>query len=639
MKHIFQPTAITGNGQSLVTFGPNGEIMGYFYPNLDHSQNIKQGMVAVHSEGQLHWTYDDYFETSQSYILDTNILKTIAKAQDIEIEITDFMLENEPILVRKFHVKNRAMETKSGRVIQYLNINVDDIAEKNSVRYDFESKMIVQNRREATFVIMASDNLNGVSLGKSGEHNSAYSMTQNGWLNNQNLEIGNVDAALGFDYDLRSGEDVCFTLYFSPASDTDTAIQRAFTVKNQDYGELFLAAESVAENYLSKVKEIRVNDSLLKSVVNRSILGLKLICDKSGGGILAAPEFDPDFLGCGGYGFVWPRDAAEVTMLLNKINLRGVSEKFFDFAGKIQHESGYFEQRYWLNGNKGPCWCEYPQWLQIDQVAAVVTALYEWSNEPIPRFAPMMERASDFLLDFCAENGLHGTAADCWEKFSGTFTYSNAVIYRAFLSAAVWQEKSGNVEKAEQLKMSAKRVKEILLSTLYNGEYFARGIVGNGEVDYCVDAAFFGLVEPFRLLDLNSEIELKMAENMVEITNERLLKELPEGMGVLRHENDDYVDSSAGGVTTLWFARILLRLAVQLKEGDMAKADGYFEQGVSFLRAVARRSEKTLYLLSELIGGGDTDYWAMAHGWAMAEFVECVLLIEEFCPFFDGDSN
>ena len=629
MKHVFQPTAIVGNGQSLVTLGKNGEIMGCFYPNLDHAQNIKQGMVAIHSAGQLHWTYDSCFKTKQEYIGDTNILKTTATAVDIEVEITDFFLENEPIFIRKFHVKNISPMTKTGRLFQYLNVNVDDIAEKNSATYDRELKLITQNRRETTFAVTASDNLSGATLGKSGEHNSAYNTLQTGQLNNQKLEIGNVDAAFGFDYELHPDENACFTLYFSLAKDANSAVKGALNAKCQDYNTQLLEAKSASEEYLARARKIETDDPLINAVVKRSLLGLKLICDKVGGGILAAPEFDPDFLGCGGYGFMWPRDSAEVAILLSKVNLGDVAEKFFDFASKIQHGSGYFEQRYWLNGNKGPCWCEYPNWLQIDQVAAVIVALYEWSNKPNAKFVTMMERASEFLLSMRAENGLHKTAADCWEKFSGIFTYSNAAIYRAFLSASAWQEQLGNAEKATQLKTSAEKIKETILSTLYNGEYFARGISDSGEIDYCVDAAFFGLIEPFGLLDLDNENELKMAENMVKVTYERLLKELPEGMGVMRHEGDDYVDGSAGGVTTLWFARVLLRLAIHFREVDKEKSLKYFASGIEFLHVVAKRSEKVLYLLPELIGGGNTDYWAMAHGWAMAEFIECACLVAE----------
>ena len=34
-------------------------------------------------------------------------------------------------------------------------------------------------------------------------------------------------------------------------------------------------------------------------------------------------------------------------------------------------------------------------------------------------------------------------------------------------------------------------------------------------------------------------------------------------------------------------------------------------------------------LLPELIGGGATSRWAAPHGWAMASYIQCALLLDE----------
>ena len=44
---VYQPNAVVGNSQVLVTLGARGELMTFFYPHIDFSQNIHEGMPAV----------------------------------------------------------------------------------------------------------------------------------------------------------------------------------------------------------------------------------------------------------------------------------------------------------------------------------------------------------------------------------------------------------------------------------------------------------------------------------------------------------------------------------------------------------------------------------------------------------------
>src|SRR5690606_34243591 len=48
----------------------------------------------------------------------------------------------------------------------------------------------------------------------------------------------------------------------------------------------------------------------LRAAYVRSLLCLPLLCGDEGVAV-AAPEFDPEFISCGGYGYFWPRDGGE----------------------------------------------------------------------------------------------------------------------------------------------------------------------------------------------------------------------------------------------------------------------------------------------------------------------------------------
>src|SRR5207302_1131625 len=51
-------------------------------------------------------------------------------------------------------------------------------------------------------------------------------------------------------------------------------------------------------------------------LLRRSLLVCEVVADRATGGIIAAPEFDPHFTRCGGYGFVWGRDLAFTCLAL-----------------------------------------------------------------------------------------------------------------------------------------------------------------------------------------------------------------------------------------------------------------------------------------------------------------------------------
>jgi len=196
------------------------------------------------------------------------------------------------------------------------------------------------------------------------------------------------------------------------------------------------------------------------------------------------------------------------------------------------------------------------------------------------------------------------------------------------LTAAAWARHRGEEKRAVIWEGAAARIKTTLLAQCWNGNYFARGVNEYGTLDWQVDSSMLGVFDPFRLLSLDDPREREMVENMARVVCERLTKTLPEGDGIMRHEGDDYIDGSAGGVNTLWLARVLLRLAKWYAGKDTEKVLLYRSAAERYLHVVIARGTTT-GLLPELIGGGATHHWAAPHGWAMANYIRCALLLDE----------
>ena len=373
--------------------------------------------------------------------------------------------------------------------------------------------------------------------------------------------------------------------------------------------------------------QIALPDDLF-SAYRRCLLCLPLLCGQSGAAV-AAPEFDPDFLLCGGYGYCWPRDGAEYAAGLFEAGYESFVPRFLDWCAQHQDERGLWHQRYFLNGAVGPNWCLPPDTLQIDQVGAVLWLAGKYADEKTARnFAPAVRRAADYLLSRLDENGVHKNAFDTWETFVGSFTYSNAAIYAALKAAA-------RVLADEKYAVGAARVKNAVLQNFVrnNGEYsfLVRGLDARGGADETLDSASLGAIEPFELLDLENESELELALGLLRAITEKLEVDWEGGRAIRRFENDAYVGGVPACVNTLWMARCCLRVAFRLRE--IGREDGarvLAGRAQTFLQTVLRRATPT-GLLPELMQGPDgARWWAAPHGWAMASFCSGVLQLAQF---------
>jgi glucoamylase len=320
---------------------------------------------------------------------------------------------------------------------------------------------------------------------------------------------------------------------------------------------------------------------------------------------------------------------------MEKAGYPGHLARFLSWARRTQRPEGYWEQRYWLSGQRGPAWCTAEDSLQIDQTASVLFAMGRHAREldERERLAFLEEiwdsahRAAEYLVSSVSpETGLHSTAFDLWETFRGTFTYSNGAIAAALGEAAYLARNSGQNDLADTWQATAAAIKNAVISRLWQEDVFARGLDIGGRLDPAVDASALGLITPFEFLRLDDPAEREIAATCVDGIARRLGTDVDGAEAVLRFEGDGYAGGGPGALTTLWYARALLRLA--LAPGmDPEKAASYRARAVASMRAVLRAGTST-GLLPEMMGSGPGSHWAAPHAWTMAAFVMACLLLD-----------
>ena len=642
---VYLPSAVVGNNKTLITLGNSGEIMGWFYPAKDHAQQIHECLPAVYlgepNAGHLSWTWSEEWTRRQSYESDSNLCTTKLSGGDLEVSFCDLTPEESALLIRQITIRNISHHQRTGCTFLYGDWSLGGVRTGNGARYEPREGVLLQTHRDVSLAV-GGDGVEMWQCGKAGDgwHSNARDDLNDGALQQQNLEIGDVNWAVGFHFDLAPNEIIERLWLLSLGQNEGNAIIALQDAKQKSFEQHANARREADALWLApgmaKLKRAGGEISQeLQTAYKRSLLCLPLLCGEEGVAI-AAPEFDPEFISCGGYGYFWPRDGAEYVSGLHDAGYFQFAEKLFDWCAAHQDESGLWHQRYFLNGSPAPNWCLPPELLQIDQVGAILWRYGKYvvdicgtmnGGTANKSHNKMVRRAADYLLSRLTEKGVHANAFDTWETFVGSFTYSNASLYAAFRVAKA-------VLCDPKYEDAARRVKEGVLQHFVrtNGEYsyLVRGFNSHGENDETIDSSSLGAIEPFALLDLNDDADLALAEGTMRAICERLECDWEGGRAIRRFEGDAYVGGVPACVNTLWLARCALKISSRLHELNRTEeAENLTSRAEVYLATVLRRATPT-GLLPELMQGPEGQkWWAAPHGWAMASFVSGVLLLAQ----------
>jgi GH15 family glucan-1,4-alpha-glucosidase len=454
---VFLSTATLGNADSLWTLGHSGELMAAFYPRKDDPQNIHECVPAlyIYEQNRLIWLWSDEFSRHQKYLPQTNILETkLSHAHlQLEITITDVVPPGETVLARRIEIENHSAHAQRVGFFLYGDWNLGGQRMGNALRFDRAAHALVQNHREAA-VSLAGSAVEMWSAGKAGMDwgSNAKRDLEDGFLHCNDLEIGDVCWSVGFQSEIAPQESISKELILALAT-TDVAAVALASKSAAQFDDFAAQAREHDLKYLQPgldaLKSRAGGENLpedLRVAYERSLLCLPLLCGREGAAV-AAPEFDFEFISCGGYGYFWPRDGGEYASGLLDAGYPEFCELMLDWCARHQDEAGLWHQRYFLNGAVGPNWCLPPEHLQIDQVGAVGWILGKYmahlkanKQKLAPKkkaiYAEMMRKSGDYLLSRLTERGVHGNAFDTWETLVGSFVYSNASIRSSLLISA-----------------------------------------------------------------------------------------------------------------------------------------------------------------------------------------------------------
>ncbi|MEM2924317.1 MAG: glycoside hydrolase family 15 protein [Methanocellales archaeon] len=629
---IQQPNAILGNSRILVTIGSRGELLAFFYPRIDYAQNIEESLAGVYSEGRMLWVNEEW-ESRQVYLEDLNILHTnLHHPLGIYIEIEDMVLPEGAVLVRRFKIST--CRNLKAKFFYYLNFTIGEHRTKNSGFCD-PSGIIMHYWQNINIGLASNPSFEEWQIGKAIDTawwTNAKLDSEDGFLRGNREEIGYVNASVSWKLDLTPECKMEIILFLAAASNRFNLKKEIQRIKEIPYEELQTQTKNHWLQWLSRARELKLKE--YQSIYKRSLLVLSLLRDKQFGSFIAAPEFDHFYEKSGGYGYCWNRDATHMALALDAAGYIEAGEAFAAWCRKMQLEDGSWFQRYWVNGELAPSWGNFDFSTQLDQVGCTLHFYLEHARylpDKLGYFQSIwksVERGAEYIMRR-TERGLHDICVDLWESHFGSFTYTNAALYRGLLSAAEIASAVGEKNLAEKWRARAMLIKQELLNKFWLKEgYFARGII-NGKLDKTYDASFLGLLEPFELLDLRNNEERSMLEQAILLIEKKLGIYVNEGIGIKRFEGDEYIGGNPWTITTLWYAIVLLKLASFYLNSDQDKADHYFKKAVACMEWCQRGSTSTGLLPEQVDRFTGKPTWATPIGWAHALVIKCLLLMEE----------
>lgn len=642
---VYLPTAAIGNGHVLATLGGAGEIMSIFYPHIDFAQNVNEALPFIYvgepHHGRLIWTYDHDFASTQSYLPDTNILRTELRCSDPELQLTltDFVPAStsdgtDTALVRIATIQNLAASKFTGAFGHYFDFRLGEVIGKQAVRYEHESARFLQYFRDIAVVVGGTEP-DAIRCGKAGdEARTAKLDISDGHLNGQVEDIGAVDFAQLFRLELAPGETRHIAVIISFGPDLYAAEATLERLQQAGPQQLQSATSDYWHAYLRRAAALAADDEF-HGAYHRALLMLAILQDARTGSFVAAPEFDPEYRYCGGYGYCWPRDASEAAEALLEAGYPEALERLVEWYRHAQQPDGMWGQRHWAEGPIAASWSLRDNFRQLDQSAAALLSICQYAlgadtnhkNRVTDNYLAI-KAAADTLAARLDDRGYHTPGCDLWETFQGVFAYTNAAFSVCLDAAAACAREAGDTASAREWSASSEKAKRATIA-LFKGGHFARGLSADGKLDDTVDSATLGLIEPFPVLDLSDPQERRMAlDNLVTI-EAALGQETPAGPAIRRYVGDAYLGGTVGCVNTLWAALVKLRLAQALLADDPVLARQLAMSARSFIHTSLAHATPA-GCLPELMAAADFPWWAAPHAWASALLVKCALAYQDW---------
>ncbi|NLJ99649.1 MAG: hypothetical protein GX318_00230 [Clostridia bacterium] len=620
------PNGIIGNSNILATLSKEGRLERLFWPNIDFPQNIGQSLAGIiehrpcHGE-RLFWLHDKTREHEQYYIDNSNVLVTdyLNNEKGIKVMQRDFVHPHQDILVRHFNIENIGQYDSRFTFVYYNHMTLGDMDKYNSAYYSEESGAFVHYFRNIYFLLTSNTLPDAYQCGTPLRCDDPMKFIQKGIPAGEKTAHGSSASAGIWDLGLMGkGENKEVTIYIAASENLDGINENLSIIKETPISKMLTDTVLFWEDSLLRSKKIQKADPVIKNTYKRSLLVLELLQDRKSGAIIAAPEFDPNYIYSGGYGYSWPRDSVFIAWALAAAGRGNLAENYYHFAFKTQRPDGLWSQRYYSTGQLAPGWGD-----QLDETGIMLWGIWKHydltkNKDFLLQAWPSVDKAAKGLILTLDINRGHLPlpSMDLWEDSYCTGTYTAAAISAGLKAAGeIAEELNKKSQESKEWGDISKKIVNSIHDLLWREDkgYFARSLVKDIQ-DPTFDSAVMGLVYPFKIIDPKCG---KTVQLIHEIEKNLYCDEVG---GILRYRGDDYIGGNPWVLITLWLSLCFNTI------GEREKAKKHFNW--------ALKQQNSLGLFPEQVGKySNKPIWALPLGWSHAMFILSILSLEGGADF------
>ncbi len=582
---------VLGNGTSLVTLDNHGFVRDFHfhYVGLENHVSGHKHRIGIMVNGVFSWLDDPDWKINIGYKKETMVGYLVCKNDRLQVSLVmeDIIYNETDVFLRQVDVYNHSENQMEVKVFFHQVFMISESRKRNTAFYDPTHNSIVHYKGRRVFVVNGKTET-GVGLDdycvgayQFGGKEGTYKDAEDGQLGKNAVEHGSVDSVIRFSIQVEAKLKtriyywICVGKTLTEAYDLNTMVNEktpeGMIHSTEDFWHAWLEKKNLHFEELSEDQQ-RLFDT--------SLFVLRAHVDNRGS-IIASADSEMIEYGKDDYTYMWPRDAAFISTVLDKAGFAPVTRPFFEFCQDVLHPDGYLHHRFNSDRSLGSTWhstTAQTAWLkdkilqlpiQEDESAGALFALWKHylyckDLEYIEKlYKPLIEKIAQFLVKFRdPETGLPLPSYDLWEEKIGVSTYTCCAVYGGLMAAANFSELLGKRNHMREYKQAAKDVKQAMIDHLFSArrqafirisEYQGEQLVQNNTLDA---SSLFGLW----YFDVLNQDDPKFISTLEQI-NKNLINPTPLG-GIIRYENDAYFrradKSNPWLITTMWEAMRIL---------------------------------------------------------------------------------
>ena len=636
---------ILSNGELHVGINNYGLVHDFYFPYVGLENHVAgkeiKHHIGVWVDGRISWLDFDCGQWRLDFSYPHQALVGHIQATNdslgVTLEFDDAVDTDQNIFMRNIHVINNSDRAREIRIFMHQAFAIGDTrSNTDTVQYLPDSDAVLHYHGDRVFVVSGNGNgkvfdQRAVGLFGFDGHEGTFRDAEDGELHNGTVEHGRVDSTLRFPLHIKAHDSGRVHYWIAAGTSHREALHGHKTTAKLGVGQRIKHTATWWHEWLAPATQVshRVPEKYRDEFLT-SVMVIKSHIDKRGA-VIASTDSAMLNYSRDAYAYCWPRDACYVLWPLIRLGYTEEPLKFFEFASKVIHPSGYLMHKFRADGALGSSWHPYLHGdisappIQEDETALTLFMFVQYYKmHPSPElldtfYETLVVPMANFLAEYIDETThLPRPTYDLWEEVFTTSTYTTAVVFGALYAAADIAEERGDSTHAVTWRAVAEDIYQAAHKHLYNEprQAFYRGIIvqADGSItcnDTIDSSSLFGAFM-FGLFPMKDPI-FKHA-----LTATLAALKSTDSHGIARYENDGYHRTSPDVVGNWWPICSLWHAQYCIEQGDTATAEEILDWTTSYASASG--------ILAEQIDPATNRTTSVAPLiWAHAEFAATLL--------------